>query len=274
VNVFAHTLHDLPASVAALFAYATVAAILGARFPARRDQPFFRRDLGSDLLHSFLNPLIAAPIVTGILLVSGLLDVRPNARLAALPFPVQALAALFVVDLVGYWRHRLLHTRFGWPFHAVHHSSRNLDWLSNDRVELGELITTNTLQAAALLACGFSPELIAVNAALRRAYGFFIHMNVKLPWGPLRYVLVSPTFHRWHHSCDPRAQGKNYATFFAAIDLLFGTWFSPVGEEPEVLGTGELLVPEGYVSQVAFPWLAKLSAISGQRSAGPPRSSG
>ena len=255
--LFLQPLESLPKDALHLLAYAALGLLLQVGWPARREQRFLRRDLGTDLLHSFVTPFLAAPIVLLLLLVTGVIHLRANGPgvVSLLPFWLQAVAAIFTVDLVGYWRHRLLHTRVGWPLHAVHHSSRELDWLSNDRVEVGELVTTNFLQASALLVCGFSPEMIAVNALLRRTWGFFIHMNAAIPYGPLRWVLVSPTFHRWHHSEDPRARDKNFATFFAGIDWVFGTWFCPADEAPGALGAGEPPVPEGWVSQVAYPWL-------------------
>lgn len=46
---------------------------------------------------------------------------------------LQFALALPLVDFVGYWRHRFMHSKFLWPFHAIHHSSKTLDWLSNER---------------------------------------------------------------------------------------------------------------------------------------------
>jgi sterol desaturase/sphingolipid hydroxylase (fatty acid hydroxylase superfamily) len=246
--------HHLLSSTLTLLAFAAIGALLQVAWPARRDQRFFRPGFVADLLHSFVNPLLAAPLVGALLLFSGARGAHP-VGLGALPTPLQAVVAIVVVDLVGYWRHRFLHTRAGWACHAVHHSSRELDWLSNERVEIGEMVTTNFCQAAALALCGFPPEILAFNLFARRAWGFFVHMNVDLPFGPLRYVLVTPVFHRWHHSTDPRAANRNFATFFSAIDWIFGTWFLPAGELPAELGPGTDPVPAGYVEQVAYPWL-------------------
>ncbi len=43
---------------------------------------------------------------------------------------VQVLTALFILDFFGYWRHRLMHSKHLWSFHSIHHSSRQVDWLS------------------------------------------------------------------------------------------------------------------------------------------------
>jgi len=41
---------------------------------------------------------------------------------------------IVVGDLVNYWNHRLRHGRLLWPYHAVHHGPRALDWLSSVRM--------------------------------------------------------------------------------------------------------------------------------------------
>ena len=52
-----------------------------------------------------------------------------------------------------------------------------------------------------LLAALFQDPYVGVTAMLlRRGYGLFIHSNIPLGYGFLNYVLVSPRFHRWHHS--------------------------------------------------------------------------
>ena len=48
----------------------------------------------------------------------------------ASPLSLQAVLILALVDFVGYWMHRWLHGRRLWRFHAVHHSSVDLDWLA------------------------------------------------------------------------------------------------------------------------------------------------
>ena len=45
----------------------------------------------------------------------------------------QVLIALFILDFFGYLRHRLMHSKYLWPFHSIHHSSRQIDWLSTER---------------------------------------------------------------------------------------------------------------------------------------------
>ena len=50
------------------------------------------------------------------------------------PLWLQAIEIYVLVDFCAYWMHRLFHRGRWWPFHAVHHSSEELDWLASVRV--------------------------------------------------------------------------------------------------------------------------------------------
>ena len=73
--------------------------------------------------------------------------------------------------------------------------------------------------------------------------------------GPLRYVIVTPNFHHWHHSRDTEAIDKNYAAHFAFLDYLFGTAVTADRTWPRHYGVVGDYVPEGFVKQQAFPFV-------------------
>jgi len=49
----------------------------------------------------------------------------------------------------------------------------------------------------------------------------FVHSNIRVPIGPLRFVVATPRFHHRHHQRDGAA--ANFASFLPFIDLLFGS---------------------------------------------------
>jgi len=49
----------------------------------------------------------------------------------------------------------------------------------------------------------------------------FVHSNIRVPIGPLRFVVATPRFHHRHHQRDGGA--ANFASFLPFIDLLFGS---------------------------------------------------
>src|SRR5260370_5128823 len=243
-----------------LMPYGVIFAVVDYFGRAEPGQGIFRSGFVTDLLHSLINPVLAAPVLAlvfaGIQGVGGGLNERNGAVLSAFPFWLQVLAAILAGDIIGYWRHRLLHMKYGWPFHAVHHSSEEMDWLSNDRVDVGENLVTAAFAAGGLFCLGFSPEAAVAQVFARRSYGLFLHCNITWSYGVLDRIFVSPRNHRWHHSADPRAIDRNFATFFSFLDVLFGTYFMPRVEFPHQLGLIREKMPAGYVRQVTYPYLA------------------
>lgn len=115
------------------------------------------------------------------------------------PF-LQVAQMIVLIDFIGYWLHRAFHQRKLWPFHAIHHSSVELDWLAAARVHPINDILNKSLQAMLLVALGYKPVLLAGTLPFFTVYAIFLHANVKWSFGPLRAVLASPCFHRWHHA--------------------------------------------------------------------------
>lgn len=66
--------------------------------------------------------------------------------IASQPFWLQFIAILFAVDIFTYWIHRLMHEiPWLWKFHAVHHSSEQMDWLSSSRLHVVEILLNRVL---------------------------------------------------------------------------------------------------------------------------------
>ena len=154
--------------------------------------------------------------------------------------------------MVIYWQHRLLH-RALWRVHAVHHSSSNLDWLSTYRMHPAEVMFYLAAMPL-LLWVGFSIQCFVWISSFRLFHNSFAHAD--LPWklGPLRYVIVSPVFHRWHHETSSDALAKNFASAFCVYDLLFGGYHLPADWMPGSFGIPDA-VPAGFIRQVAYPFL-------------------
>ena len=80
-----------------------------------------------------------------------------------------------------------------------------------------------------------------------------IHSNVRINFGPLRWLLASPEFHHWHHSRDREARDKNFAGQLPLLDLLFGTSYMPPGRMPSKYGLDQP-VPATYPAQLLYPF--------------------
>jgi len=157
---------------------------------------------------------------------------------------------------VGYWTHRAFHrVRRLWPFHAVHHSSARLDWLAAARVHPVNEIVSRIAVALPLVFLGFDWKVFGAAAPALTLYAILLHADVPWTFGPLRYVVASPRFHRWHHTSADEGLDKNFAGLFPVWDLLFGTFYMPV-HEPTRFGVGDR-VPTTIFGQLAFPFRAR-----------------
>lgn len=171
---------------------------------------------------------------------------------------LQAVEIVLLADLVGYWTHRVFHGRLLWRFHAVHHATKELDWLSSVRVHPVNEALTRAAQVVPLFALGFRGQVLVGLTPLFTLYALALHANVPWDLGPLRYVLASPAFHRWHHTTEERGLDKNFAALFPIWDLLFGTFYLPAGEQPTVFGVRDE-VPSGFWAQLVWPFRKRRS---------------
>jgi len=238
-------------------------------WPAVPSQRPWRRGTRTDLLLSFLNPLVVQPAnayLTAAVVSTVLSATDPRfietqrAAMAAQPMWIQFVAATILADFAAYWKHRLFHMRWLWPFHAVHHSATEVDWLTNERDHPVQLLGTYFIGGVVLILAGVSPEMVGLQALLRRFYSLYTHANLNWSYGPLNRILVSPAVHRWHHSTDARMAGKNFAVVFSLFDVIFGTYCVPEGKQPVAFGLPDRPTREGFLAALGHPLVHVIGA--------------
>lgn len=217
-----------------------------------------RTDLGYLILTLFYAPLARH---FGTLLIGGFLlraQVLPlwDTGFSSFALVTQVLIILVLRDLLIYARHRIFHSRALWPFHAIHHSSTEVNWLSTVRFHPVEALIEVGINLSLFALLSPSQDAVLLSATLVGAYDYFIHSDIPLSYGPLNYILVSPVFHRWHHSIDREARNKNFAAMFSCIDLVGGTFFMPSNRLPRETGVSAASppIPEGMWAQLRYPF--------------------
>src|ERR1051325_1176695 len=146
-------------------------------------------------------------------------------------------------------------------FHAVHHSSTDLDWLSSVRVHPVNEALQRAIEATPLLLLGFSTGAFAAYVPFLTLYAIMLHANVSWSFGPLRYVLASPTFHRWHHTSEREGLDRNFAGLLPVYDWLFGTLYLPRGARPSRFGVIDLTAPAGLPAQLLWPFRRRAGSL-------------
>jgi len=171
-----------------------------------------------------------------------------------LPIWQQIFLMLVIEDVLLYFLHRLFHVGWAWKIHAVHHSPKVVDWMTTARFHPINNLLEFALADMVVLLLGFSGEAFGAFCTFNLIYSSMVHANLDWTFGPLRYVLASPVFHRWHHTTEDAGLNKNFASTFPILDVIFGTFYMPAGKLPERFGTGDADFPEGFWAQLVYPF--------------------
>jgi sterol desaturase/sphingolipid hydroxylase (fatty acid hydroxylase superfamily) len=237
--------------------------LLARLWPDRRGQAWLREGLLDDVIWFLLSILVYGQVFAWLSAHAADLGwagaagehVRGAVQAAIRRQPVALQLAEFMLayDFMQYWLHRGSHDRRVWRFHGVHHSATEIDVLTSFRWHPVNLFVYVGAPAFVTTALGFSPPVFVIAALLNLMLSALSHANLSWTWGPLRHVLVSPMYHRWHHARLPGGASCNYAPNFPVWDLMFGTYHMPVGERPATYGYRN--APQGVASQLAYPFV-------------------
>ena len=157
--------------------------------------------------------MLGAAWLFGITTAEGLVAFYDDGHgpLAQLPLWLQAAIFLVASDFMMYWIHRAFHRPAMWKYHAVHHSSEDLDWISAARFHPVNIFLGSVLVDVVLLLAGISPNVLVFLGPFTIAHSAFVHANLNWTLGPFKYVLAGPVFHRWHHTAAARGGERNFA---------------------------------------------------------------
>jgi sterol desaturase/sphingolipid hydroxylase (fatty acid hydroxylase superfamily) len=257
--------HALPLFLLAAAVFTAVEAF--ARSSASKGPWWTKPDLITDLLYVFLLPgfmgyvrllmlIIGAMLITGAL---GNVDAATylnegRGALAGLPFWLQVAIYLVATDVMMYWSHRIFHGERLWRYHAIHHSPEHLDWISAFRFHPVNTIFHTMLADVVMLLAGIPPSVLIMLAPFQLFMSGFVHADVDWDLGPLKYVIASPVFHRWHHTDVARGGERNFAPTFPIIDIIFGTFYMPEGEVPNDFGVDDPDFPRNIEQQMLYPF--------------------
>jgi sterol desaturase/sphingolipid hydroxylase (fatty acid hydroxylase superfamily) len=225
-------------------------------FPAKAGQRFFRPEWWTDLCFFLGQYLLWGGLVLWLLNhLASAVDAGVfsgfRAAVANQPWWLQVAEVILLSDFLVYWGHRLQHRiPFLWRFHSIHHSAEHLDWLAAHREHPLDTVYTMSLINVPAFVLGFPLETLTGLIAFRGIWAIYIHSNVRLNIGPLKWFIGAPELHHWHH--DRARDAGNYANISPLMDLAFGTYRCP-DHEPPAFGVREE-IPRSYVGQMLYPF--------------------
>ncbi len=232
-------------------------------FPWRKNQKAFRKDFWMDGFYMFFNFFLFAIVIAGVYAIIetffGSIGIKMNSLalvdLTPLPMWAQLLIFFIVLDFVQWVTHVALH-RYPmlWQFHKVHHSVEQMGFAAHLRYHWMENILYKPLKTfGVMILGGFEPSQAFIVHFFAISIGHLNHANIKLTWGPLKYIFNNPLMHIWHHAHDlpsERKYGVNFGISLSLWDYLWKTNYIPYEGRDIKLGfPGVEKFPQDFVNQ-------------------------
>jgi sterol desaturase/sphingolipid hydroxylase (fatty acid hydroxylase superfamily) len=184
-----------------------------------------------------------------------------------LPFWIQVVIALFIIDFFLYLVHWLSHQYdWLWKLHAIHHSSERLYFLNGEKRHVLHQILEGGPGIILCLIIG-TPHTVIIAALAFLAINMMMqHTNLDYKAGILKNIFSVAELHRWHHREDYEDAQVNYGAWLAIWDHVFRTYF----HDPKIvdlsnigkIGIEEPDFPNSYIRQFAYPFRKRNKKVS------------
>jgi len=232
--------------------------------PWRKGQRVLRDELGLDIFYMFFNmfffPLLgyatlSAALASGVESLAFVKSLRGLISLQTLPPAIQIVILFLVRDFLQWNIHVVLHrVPFLWKIHEVHHSAEVMSFPVHLRYHWAENIIYRVPEYSLFLLIGSNVPDVFIIYVVSLTIGHLNHANVKLSWGPLKYLFNTSELHLWHHAKQlPVRYGVNYAISLSVWDWLFRTAYNPPAP-PEAIGLlDEPAFPRSFIRQLFWP---------------------
>jgi len=236
-------------------------------FPWRKEQSIFRKDFFLDGFYMFFNFFIFSILISGVYKIITKIAIdefqisKKSIAIVDLSSfsPVLQLLIFFVVlDFVQWLTHIILHRfSFLWKFHKVHHSVKEMGFAAHLRYHWMENILYKPFKVIALMLLGgFEPEQAFIVHFIAISIGHLNHANIKLDYGPFKYIFNNPVMHLYHHAqAIPKEfkTGVNFAISLSVWDYVFKTNYVPTPDKNIVLGyNDDQQMPSGFFGQLFY----------------------
>lgn len=239
--------------------------ILEIAFPWRKNQSVFRKDFWLDGVYMYFNFFVFAIAISGFYklleLIFSDLGISVSSltimNISNLPMWSQLLIFFVVLDFVQWFTHVLLHKySFLWRFHKIHHSVKEMGFAAHLRYHWMENIFYKPLKTIGVMILGgFEPEQAFIVHFFAISIGHLNHANIKITWGPLKYIFNNPVMHLYHHSYElPKGSyGVNFGISLSLWDYIFKTNYIPEDSGTIEIGfPGDEKIPKGFFRQIIY----------------------
>ncbi|WP_407644867.1 sterol desaturase family protein [Candidatus Thiothrix anitrata] len=145
-----------------------------------------------------------------------------------LPLWLTVLIAIVVLDFTIWAQHVMFHAiPTLWRLHRMHHADLDIDVTTGLRFHPLEILLSFGIKATVIVALGVPAVAVLLFEIILSSLAMFNHSNVRMPLAVdrvLRLLIVTPDFHRVHHSWYPHETNSNFGFNLSIWDRMMGTY--------------------------------------------------
>lgn len=141
------------------------------------------------------------------------------------PTAIEFAITIIALDLAIYWQHRAMHVfPWLWRLHRLHHTDLNFELTLGLRFHPFEILFSLFFKGLVIAALGASSLAVLCYEILLAAFALFSHADIRIAehWDQrLRKIVITPDWHRVHHSIHRYETDSNYGNLLSVWDRLF-----------------------------------------------------
>lgn len=145
-----------------------------------------------------------------------------------LPSWLVVILSIVFLDFLVWLQHVMFHAVPAlWRLHRMHHADLDFDLTTGLRFHPLEIILSFGIKTAGIVVIGAPAIAVLIFEIILSSLALFNHSNVSFPRPverALRRLIVTPDFHRVHHSWHPNETNSNFGFNLSWWDRLLGTY--------------------------------------------------
>lgn len=174
------------------------------------------------------------------------------------PLWLVGILSILILDLYMYFWHRLMHIwPLAWRFHAVHHTEQSMNVSTAYRFHAIEVIASYLPKIFLIWFLGIPIQALVIYELAFIFVIVFHHSNWALSYQYdriLSYFIVTPNYHRIHHSQIVQETNSNYASLLTIWDRIFKSFQDRSDPENIKLGLTEKAKELNLISLLSLPF--------------------
>ena len=144
------------------------------------------------------------------------------------PIPIKFVISFLLIDFIYYLSHRAHHQiAILWRLHRLHHADNAVDAVTSLIHHPLELFSTFLISITAYVLFDVPTIVINIYTLVLVIHSPFTHTKIRLPSTLdiyLSYFIITPNFHRIHHSIIPIESNSSFGMVLSCWDRMFGTY--------------------------------------------------